>query len=261
MSDSLLLIKFCGLLRSGVNMDRALEIIGGSPKDSQVSYLLALAKEVGSSVAAELELVTAAFIQREQALDKLLVNQAGPKASARLVLWLPVLTLGLAQLSGIDIIGAFTHRPVLLFSLSFGIVLLAIAKAISNRMVAKAKPTESVAGLLLLGVALALSGGSSLGSAKRLALKQYREQLGVEPSSEEVASLAEIELLVTETGAKVSELLRRQAALLQRNAMTKSEMVIEKLSVKLLLPLGLAVLPAFVFITLLPLMVSMLGSV
>jgi len=261
MADSLLLIKFAGLIRSGVSLERALEIIGGMPEDKEFRYLLTLAKEVGASVSGELEQVTAVLGQREKALDKLKVNQAGPRASSRLVIWLPVITLGLAQLTGLDVVAGIINNPVVLLSLSFGFVLLGIAKLISNRMVDKAKPAESHTGLLLLGVALATSGGANLGAAKRSALNCYRSEFDFDPSKEELSALAEIEMLVTETGARVGVLLRRQAAIMQSKVLTDSEIVIERLSVKLLLPLGLVVLPAFVFITLVPLMVSMVGSV
>lgn len=261
MSDSLLLIKFAGLLRSGVPIDKALKHVGGVPADREIRYLLQLCQQVGSAVANELEQVANIYSYRQQALERLKVNQAGPKASARLVIWLPLITLGLAQLSGLAVFESFLRAPVLLFSLSLGIVLLAIARLVSNRMVAAAQPKADPAGLLLLGVALASSGGAELGVAKRLALGEFRRVFQAEPDERELRALAEIEMLVAETGARVADLLRRQAGLLQRGIITESELVIEKLSVKLLLPLGLVVLPAFIFITLVPLMVSMLGKV
>jgi pilus assembly protein TadC len=40
----------------------------------------------------------------------------------------------------------------------------------------------------------------------------------------------------------------------------KTEIKIEKLGVRLMLPLGLGVLPAFVFLAIVPLMVTVLGT-
>jgi tight adherence protein B len=71
--------------------------------------------------------------------------------------------------------------------------------------------------------------------------------------------MAQVALLVEQTGARVGDLLRRQAEQLQRESLTQSEIQIEKLSVRLMLPLGLAVLPAFLFLTVIPLMFAMLG--
>jgi len=261
MPDSLLLIKLAGLLRSGASIEVGLKHIGGMPKAKELRYLLQLCQLIGSAVVSELEQVASFYSAKEVALEKIKVSQAGPKASTRLMIWLPALTLGLAQISGFDLVGAFLKTPALLFSLSLGIILLAIARMLSQRLVSNSTPSGEPIGLLLIGIALAASGGAELGQAKRLALAEYKKVFESEPSAEELKALAEVELLVVDTGAKVAELLRRQAAVLQRSAIIAAELVIEKLSVKLLLPLGLVVLPAFVFIALIPLMASMLGKV
>jgi pilus assembly protein TadC len=47
---------------------------------------------------------------------------------------------------------------------------------------------------------------------------------------------------------------------MQEDVIFATEVRIEKLSIKLMLPLGLGVLPAFVFLAIVPLMVTTLGA-
>ena len=260
MSDALTLTKFAGLLRSGVDLDKAIEHIGGIPQDaSGLRYLLEVARDAGSKVAYEIDVVADLFMFKERSLQRIAVAHASPKASARLVIWLPLLTLGLAQLVGMNILEAITTKPILLLSLGFGLLLLLLAKILSARLIKRAKPVDSAIGFYLMGVALESSGGASLNQAQNRATDLYLSVFGSIPSNEELTAMAQVALLVEETGARVGDLLRRQAEQLQREALVSAEIKIEKLSVRLMVPLGLAVLPAFLFMTVIPLMVSMLG--
>jgi tight adherence protein B len=260
MNDSLTLTKFAGLLRSGVDLDRALEHIGGMPQDaSGLRYLLEVAKDAGAKVAYEIDVVADLFTFKERALQRIQVAHASPKASARLVIWLPLITLVLAQLVGINILAAVTTKPIILVSLGFGLMLLLLAKTLSSRLIKRAKPGDTATGFYLMGVALESSGGASLNRAQNRASDIYLSVFGSNPSTEELTAVAQVALLVEETGARVGDLLRRQAEQLQREALVAAEIKIEKLSVRLMVPLGLAVLPAFLFLTVIPLMFSMLG--
>lgn len=260
MSDALTLTKFAGLLRSGVDLDKAIEHIGGIPNDaSGLRYLLEVARDAGSKVAYEIDVVADLFMFKERSLQRIAVAHASPKASARLVIWLPLLTLGLAHLVGMNILEAITTKPIMLLSLGFGLLLLLLAKILSARLIKRAKPVDSAIGFYLMGVALESSGGASLNQAQNRATDIYLSVFGSNPSNEELTAMAQVALLVEETGARVGDLLRRQAEQLQREALVAAEIKIEKLSVRLMVPLGLAVLPAFLFMTVIPLMVSMLG--
>jgi len=260
MSDSLTLTKFAGLLRSGVDLERAIEHIGGIPEGpSGLSYLLEVAKDAGASVANEIDVVADLFTFKERSLQRIAVAHASPKASAKLVLWLPLITLVMAELAGMNVIGALITKPIMLLSLSFGLMLLLIAKSLSNRLIKRAKPKDTNIGFYLMGVALESSGGASLNQAQNRATDIYVKVFGANPATVELKAMAQVALLVEQTGARVGDLLRRQAEQLQRESLTASEIQIEKLSVRLMLPLGLAVLPAFLFLTVIPLMFSMLG--
>ena len=260
MSDALTLTKFAGLLRSGVDLDKAIEHIGGIPQEaSGLRYLLEVARDAGSKVAYEVDVVADLFMFKERSLQRITVAHASPKASAKLVIWLPLLTLGLAQFAGMKIVESMISKPVMLLSLGFGLLLLLLAKTVSTRLIKRAKPEDSAIGFYLMGVALESSGGASLNQAQNRATDIFVSVFGSNPSTEELTAMAQVALLVEETGARVGDLLRRQAEQLQREALVAAEIKIEKLSVRLMLPLGLAVLPAFLFVTVIPLMFSMLG--
>ncbi len=261
MSDAIKLTKFAGLIRSGVSLDRALESIGGLPEDSPgLRYLLEIAIDSGSSISKEIEFVADLVSARESFKQRIGVAHASPRATARLVIWLPVLTLAMAQLLGWNVIGSLEHSPIVFVSLLAGGALLTIAKLITSRMLKSAKPQETYAGFFLLGVALESSSGASIHQAQTRALNIYETVFGEKPKETEMAQLVEVEALVQNTGAQVGSLLRSQAQTLQQMELIKSEIKIEKLGVKLMLPLGLGVLPSFVFMTIVPLMVTTLGS-
>lgn len=260
-SDAIKLTKFAGLLRSGVTIDQALASIGGAPTNSvALTYLLEVAKDSGASVANEIDAAATLVRARDRFSQRIQVAHANPKSTARLVIWLPILTLAMAQISGWDIIGALTGSPIVFASFLFGLSLLLVSKLITSRMLKKAQPEESVTGFFLLGVALETSGGANLFQAQERASKIYLNLFGQKPANAEITELIQIEQLVRETGARVSELLARQAQSMQEAELLKTELKIEKLAVRLMLPLGLGVLPAFVFLAIVPLMVTMLGS-
>jgi tight adherence protein B len=235
--------------------------IGGVPTNSVgLSYVLTVAKKSGSSVANEIDSVAALVRARDRFSQRIQVAHANPKSTSRLVIWLPLLTLAMAQLVGWDVIGTLSERPIVFVSFLFGLCLLLTSKLVTSRMLIKVQPEESIAGFYLLGVALATSGGANLFQAKELVSKIYMEHFGQEPPASELLELCQIEELVSETGARVSELLLRQSQSMQEAENLKTEIKSEKLGVRLMLPLGLGVLPAFVFLAIVPLMVTMLGS-
>lgn len=260
MDDSIQLTKFAGLLRSGVSLDQALAAIGGLPNSIGLRYLLAVAVDSGSAVAVEMEAIADLIKSRERLIERIGVAHAGPRATARLVIWLPVLTLLIAQVVGWNVFASILDSPIVFISLLLGLALLLTSKLTTSRMLRSAKPAESFSGFYLMGVAIESSGGSNLAKAKERALRMYQDVFGSLPGALELEQLEDVEKLVNQTGARVSSLLRRQAQSLQEAELVKTEIGIEKLGVRLMLPLGLGVLPAFVLLAIVPLMVTSLGT-
>ncbi|MEI8232082.1 MAG: hypothetical protein WCG32_05930, partial [Actinomycetes bacterium] len=142
-SDSITLNKFAGLLRSGVPMQKALQFIGGMPENKPgLRYLLEVTTHSGAKVANEIDVVADLCYQRQRSIERIQIAHAGPKTSARLVIWLPVITLAIAQLSGMDLLGAIRARPALLLSIGLGALLLALARLFSSKLIRKALPRD-----------------------------------------------------------------------------------------------------------------------
>jgi tight adherence protein B len=188
------------------------------------------------------------------------VAHASPRATARLVIWLPVLVLLVAQLVGWNVLDAIFDKPVIFLSLILGLSLLLVAKLITSKMLSRAKPNDSYLGLYLMGIAIQCSAGSNLTKAKERAMRIYRDVFDALPAEIELDQLVSLEKLVNDTGSRISSLLLRQAQNLQEAELVKTEIKIERLGVRLMLPLGLGVLPAFVLLAIVPLMVSTLGT-
>jgi tight adherence protein B len=257
--SAMILTKFAGLLRSGVDLEQATKIIGGMPKDKNLRFLITISQRFGAAISAELHNAAELYSERERAVNRLEVVCTGPKASTKLVIWLPLITLGLAQLAGIGVTQALLTKPILLFSIGLGVILLTLAKAVSARQIQRAWPKQESYGFFLQGLALALSSGLNINRAQNLVFEIYTEVYQAEPLQDELNILSEITALVEHSGTRLSSLLLQQAQELQRTAFSLAEQKIERLQLKLLLPLGLLVLPAFVFIAIAPLTVSLIG--
>lgn len=261
MVDSLILTKLAGLLKAGVSIEKSLEEIKEiSTKSLGLKYLLAVAIDSGSAVASEIEYVAELFHSRERALQRIEIAHASPKATARLMLWLPVLILAMAQLLGWGVLDSLTQKPIVSASMVLGAGLLFLSKMVSSSFLKKAKPNESFVGFYLLGVSLEISGGAHLEQAQLRAEGLYLEIFRESPPVGELEIMEEVSKLVEQKGARAINLLRKQAKLMQDDALLATEVKIEKLGIRLMLPLGLGVLPAFVFLAIVPLMATTLGS-
>jgi tight adherence protein B len=261
MSDSLNITQFVGLLKAGVSLEQSIEQISGANQSSKgFRYLLQVSLDSGSAVSSELEFVAELFAARERNMQRIEIAHASPKSTARLMLLLPLLILGMAEFLGWGVLGSLAQRPIITLSIFLGLALLLISKVITSSLLKRAKPAESFLGFYLLGVALQISGGTNLYLAQSRATEIYTDIFDGLPPQEELAVMEQIADLVEQKGARANELLRKQAKLMQEQAQQATELKIEKLGVKLMVPLGLGVLPAFVFLAIVPLMVTTLGA-
>ena len=259
MNQYFVLRRLAGLLQVGIPIAKAVASLGPLPKNQEVDYYLALAKISGSGATKELEATAKSLLLREKVASKIRIAQVSPKATAKLLLILPILTLGLSQLSGVNVLGALSAKPALALSLALGLGLLGLAKWISGILIAKASATESFEGSLLLGLGLLVSSGMNYKKAVDLATDVYIKVFGETPSSREVSEITKVGEYLGQSGSRITELLRSKADEIQMEKLQKSQIAAEKLGIRLLLPLGLAVIPAFLLIAVLPLTVSMVS--
>ncbi|MFT4135593.1 type II secretion system F family protein [Microbacterium sp.] len=210
-----------------------------------------VAETVGAPLAHSLRTIADALRDAQASRDDVRVALAEPAATARLIAWLPLAAAGLSALLGFDLVRALGH-PLGIACVLCGLLLMLLARRWSGRLVARAQPDAVVPGLHTEIVAIALSAGVSI----ERALAVVARAGGGEPTAEVVEVLA----LSRETGAPAVELLRATAALERHAARTEGRLRAARLSSRLLLPLGICTLPAFLLLGVGPMLLSVLGA-
>ncbi|MBH0054891.1 type II secretion system F family protein [Salinibacterium sp. SWN139] len=215
-----------------------------------------VAGQVGAPLAAALRTHARALrmlvhIQREVA-----TALAAPVATARMVLALPAVGLIFGALLGFDTLGVLFTTPIGWGCLVVGGGLIVIAVRWNIRLVRSATPTHAAPGLECELMAVAVSGGGSLVQA-RAVVTQALERFGL---PDDGSHLDEVLRLSQEAGVPAAELLRAEADEVRLTADADARAGAAALSVRLMLPLGLCVLPAFMVLGVLPLMVAVISS-
>jgi tight adherence protein B len=260
MNEREALVKFNALLAAGLSLQQAERVSGVAQLDGESGqrfrFFRALCLRFGASPAPAMARLQAVLEARADAAGRLAVAEAGPRSTARLVYWLPPATLVIGQLAGLGAVEVFWRAPLSLLSLMLGAILLLLANLWSTRMLRG--PAQFSDDFVLDAFAVCLDSGLEVSSVRTAIESEFDFAFGREIS---VATLAEIDAANKfggETGTAISKVLSTRADELRRNSNYKNLERIEKLSVKLLWPLGICVLPAFVFISVIPMSIALL---
>ncbi|MFD5866178.1 type II secretion system F family protein [Agromyces sp. NPDC127015] len=226
---------------------------GAAPTWAVLAAAWSVAAEAGAPLAASLR--SLALVLRDEAQLRRDVGTAlaGPAASARLVSALPVVALGFGSLLGFDTVGVLVGNPLGLACLALGVLFLWAGARWNRRLARSASVSRADAGLELELLAIAMSSGASVDRSRDLARRAMRRHLSLGGGDNAVDGVVE---LAARAGAPVAELLRAEAFRVRRAARTEGESRAAALGVRLMLPLGLCVLPAFVLLGVAPLMIS-----
>lgn len=260
------------LVAAGVPPPRAWTLVGGLPDGDDPAWqdvrtVLAVAERTGAPVADALRALAAAM-RRTAASDRAVrVALAGPRTSARLVLTLPVFGLALASAWGAGAVEVLVTGPVgWCCTVSAGLLVL-VGRRWSAGLVRRATPDGRVAGVLLDAWAVAVSGGGSWAAAATTVREVLAEQGGgapaPAPAPAEAATerrLREVLSLSRRAGVPAAALLRAAAEDVRDDAAAAALAAAERLGVRLVLPLGVCVLPAFVLVAVVPVVVGVLSS-
>lgn len=180
---------------------------------------------------------------------------AGPRATARMVMLLPVVGVLFGMLLGFNTLGVlFTTLPGI-GCLVVGSGLIALAAVWNRRLIAAARPRDLTPGLRSELVAIAVSGGGALDAAVAsvdLVLNRYG--LGSTDDIDSVIALSK------RAGVPAAELLRSEAEEARRASAAVATQKASVLAVKLMLPLGLCILPAFMVLGVVPLLIAVISS-
>lgn len=203
----------------------------------ELNQIVELTAHVGGQLASTLDRFATVLLTREQNRTELKLAVAGPKASSRLVMSLPILVFIGSGIAGIPIFEVLRSPSIVWLSLLLGVLLFWLGTRWTNRLLQQAEPRNEDPGITLELLAIAVKAG--------LPLRSAAETVGVTDTSE-------LQELATGSGIALYDLIIERANSLRLDQFNRDRMQIQKTSVSVLWPLGLTVLPAFVLIAIIP---------
>ena len=241
---------------SGVDLAEASADTSGLQRDAWQGLAAAwsVATESGSPLAPALRSFAASLRELGEAQRDARVALAGPVATARMVMALPAVGILFGLALGFNTLATLFGTPVGWACLVVGGGLLVLAARWNRRLVRSARPTSATPGLACELMAIGMAGGASIDRTRAIVEGALR-RFGV--ATDDVESVLE---LSRRAGVPAAELLRSEAAELRAAARASAQERAASLSVKLMLPLGLCVLPAFLVLGVLPLLATVVSS-
>jgi tight adherence protein B len=218
----------------------------------------AVALDAGAPLAPTLREFAASLRDLAEAQQEIAVALAAPIATTRLVMALPVIGLFFGFVLGFNPIGTLVTTPAGWACVVVGGGLMLAASRWNRRLVRSAQPRDLTPGLEYDLVAIAVAGGGALDRARRsvaLAMEQYGA--GVRQDEAGIDSVLD---LSRRAGVPAAELLRTEATERRRSARAEVRQRAEALSVRLMLPLGVCILPAFMLLGVVPMLLTVIGS-
>ena len=213
-----------------------------------------VATESGSPLAPALRDYSQSLRELGDAQRDARVALAGPLATARMVMALPAVGILFGLALGFNTLATLFGTPVGWACLGAGGALLLAAARWNRSLLAAATPASATPGLACDLMAIAMAGGASLDRVRSL-VDRTLETHGI--AAEDVDQVLG---LSRRAGVPAGELLRSEARELRAAARSVAQERAAALSVRLMLPLGLCVLPAFLALGVVPLLVTVVGS-
>jgi len=226
------------LVGSGVPLAEALRVL---EVDEIEDPLIRLALDVGAPLVPTLLFLDEQLDQREKTQAEIRQAQAIPLATRKLLLWLPAGTVAMSQLAGLETLQGLL-QPLGLVALVLAVTLLVLGAKLSARMIRRLQPPSNAA-RELLALHICLSSG--------MGLQQVRRHLPkLSQRAEELIAFS------SQTGAGLSNLLLSEIAMSNQRATSESLTQAKKLSISLLIPLAATTLPAFLLLTIVPMIIG-----
>lgn len=258
--------ELVSLIQAGIPAVRAHQLVAENlsrlEPDAALHFELVwrLATRLGGPAANALTRLAEVFLATEKEKQEVALAFAAPKATAKLVLGLPFVALGLAQALGMNPMGAIFGSVLGFISLAAGLSLLVIGQLWSQRILASAAPNERDPGCLIDSTVIGLQAGLPLEQARVAAEKHFVEVFSREPEGPAQAAISSAGQLSRSTGAAVTQILTSVADRIRERERFEAANKIARLSIRLMIPLGVAVLPAFVLLSVVPIAISLLSS-
>ncbi|WP_244961774.1 type II secretion system F family protein [Clavibacter zhangzhiyongii] len=219
---------------------------------------LEVAERTGAPLAAALVRLADTLVEVARVRRDAGTALAGPVATGRTVLLLPGAGLLLAAGLGFDPVRILLTTVPGAACLAAGASLVAGAWRWNRRLVRQSLPERSAPGLVLDLVATAMAGGAAVPRATAI-VRRACEHAGL-PVGRELDAAASVVEVAARTGAPVAGLLRSEADRARRDAVTWAERAAARLAARLMLPLGVCVLPAFLALAVVPMLMAVVSS-
>ena len=219
-----------------------------------------LSAKLGGPAAAALNRLAEVFKASEKSREEVTLAFAAPKATAQLVLGLPFVALGLAQALGLNPFGAIFGSPLGFISVAIGLGLLILGQLWSQRILARAAPSERDLGCLIDCTLIGLQAGLPLEQARLAAEEAYLQIFNQEPEGDGGSAISAAGGLSRSTGAALTQILTGVADRVRERDRYETSSRIARLSIRLMIPLGVAVLPAFILLSVVPIAISLLST-
>ncbi|MFC7456607.1 type II secretion system F family protein [Brachybacterium sp. GCM10030267] len=256
---------------------RQTEVIGS------LGAALTVCERTGAPTAGMLQSLADALRDLHDAAQARRSAFAGPRSTARILLVLPLAGLGLGILLGGDPLRLLLASPAGNLMGALGIALTGLGWWWMRRLIRRADPPsgqrvdpsvvlELIAGALESGLPLsrsvsavagALTAGPDAHALERLATSLEAGVPAAVATRElpaEFTALGESAVLAETAGADLAHVLRSAARDARRGRARHAEVRAAQLAVRLVLPTGLALLPAFVVLGIIPTVMSLLGG-
>ena len=215
-----------------------------------------VAMDAGAPLAPALRSYAVSLRALAQAQRDAAVALAGPVATARLVMALPAVGLLFGLAMGFDTLGVLLGTPAGWACLAIGAALVLLGVRWNRGLVRSARPDAATPGLECELMAIAVSGGSALPRAWA-SVEGALDRAGLPARRERIDGVLE---LSRSAGVPAAELLRAEGEEARGQARATAQARAARLAVRLMLPLGLCVLPAFMVLGVLPLMIAVVTS-
>jgi tight adherence protein B len=249
-------LELAGLLRAGVSAFEAKAALenrlSAMPELQKLQFdiIWSLVSQSGGSIAEVMQNLSDSFKSAERHVREIELAFAGPKSTARLVSLLPIAALGLAQCFGLNPVAAIFTKPLAFISVALGVILMILGRLWTKSILQKARFAKVDPGLFIDSVRFGLSGGLPFARAIEQSVAEFENRLPA-------AIAADVE---DERGASLSALLE-SAAQVRREVQRHAEATaVAKLSIKLMVPLGLLTLPAFILCAIAPMAIGLLST-
>lgn len=255
------LVRIASCLTMGQSSESALAS-GGGQEWRVLAAAWSIAQQSGAPVARTLERIAVALVSLERVRDRRAVLLAGPRATIRLVGSLPVIALLFGVVLGFE---PFTvlMSPLGVVLGGCGAALLLIGVSWARALTDRLAQAEWVSGLECELSWIALSGGA----AQQASVRHVADRV-VEFSAEWIklstlsrgGAVRAVFRAATTHGTPAGPMLLAEANAARTRTLAELEQRAEQLAVRVLLPIGICVLPSFIVLGVLPVLFAVMGS-